>query len=127
MEIPENAVAAVAMTTLDCAEAGPEARFWSELLGWEVVAEGEGYAMLSGPYGQRLGFGEVPGYQPPSWPDEGGRKQFHLDLAVDDLDAAQQRAVELGARPVDPQPGDTWRVLLDPAGHPFCLTSSANW
>ena len=27
----------------------------------------------------------------------------------------------------DHQPGETWRVLLDPAGHPFCLTDAANW
>ena len=29
--------------------------------------------------------------------------------------------------PSDPQPGETWRVLIDPAGHPFCLTNAANW
>ena len=50
-----------------------------------------------------------------------------LDLAVDDLAAAEQACVELGATVADPQPGETWRVLLDPSGHPFCLTSAANW
>ena len=50
-------------------------------------------------------------------------KQIHLDLAVDDLDAAETEAVRLGARLADEQPApDRWRVLLDPAGHPFCLT-----
>jgi glyoxalase superfamily protein len=34
----------------------------------------------------------------------------HLDLTADDLGAAAERAVALGA------------TLLDPAGHPFCLT-----
>ena len=68
----------------------------------------------------------IDDHQPPSWPDD-GRKQFHLDLAVDDLDAMAERAVELGATLADPQPGETWRVLIDPAGHPFCLTDAANW
>jgi hypothetical protein len=48
----------------------------------------------------------------------------HLDLAVDDKAVAEAEALRLGARVADDQPGgDTWRVLLDPAGHPFCLTS----
>ena len=49
------------------------------------------------------------------------RMQLHLDLAVDDLDAATAHAVEVGARLAEHQPQDDVRVLLDPAGHPFCL------
>ena len=87
-----------------------------------------GASMLVGPDGgPALGLGRVEDHQPPQWPDEGGRKQFHLDLAVADIDASAARAVELGASVADPQPGDTWRVLIDPAGHPFCLTDAANW
>ncbi|MBL0003026.1 MAG: hypothetical protein IPP00_03195 [Actinomycetales bacterium] len=62
-----------------------------------------------------------------TWPNQHGSKQFHLDLAVDDLDAAAVRCVELGATLPDEQPGESWRVLLDPSGHPFCLTQAANW
>ena len=50
----------------------------------------------------------------------------HLDLAVEDLDAGVTRCVEFGALLAEPQPGQTWRVLLD-RGHPFCLTLAANW
>lgn len=82
--------------------------------------------MLTGP-AHALGFGRVEGYEAPSWPNEQGDKQFHFDLAVDDIDAAEHRAVALGATVPTDQPGDTWRVLLDPAGHPFCLTSAENW
>ena len=114
------------MTTLDCADVRAEATFWSELLGWEVAVVQDEYAMLTGP-SSALGFGQVPGYQPPAWPDDGGTKQFHFDLACADIAATQARAVELGATLADPQPGETWRVLLDPAGHPFCLTDAANW
>lgn len=122
----------IAMMTLDCAEVGPVARFWAELLGLEVTAtdDFESYAMLAAPAGSAgpaLGFGKVEAYRPPAWPDPAGGKQFHLDIAVDDIAAAEERAVGLGATLVDPQPGETWRVLIDPAGHPFCLTDAANW
>ena len=47
---------------------------------------------------------------------------------VDELIAADEaRCVALGAKVPEHQPGETWRVLLDPAGHPFCLTAAANW
>lgn len=121
-----TSTARLAMITLDCADPAASGAFWSALLGWQVAASSEDYAMLTGP-SHALGFGRVEDYQPPAWPNDHGSKQFHFDLAVDDLDAAQQTAVELGATVVDPQPGDTWRVLLDPAGHPFCLTQAANW
>ena len=122
----EQQTARIAMVTLDCAEVAPSAEFWSAMLGWEVAASSDDYAMLTGP-DHALGFGRVEGYRPPSWPDEGGGKQFHLDLAVADLEQAEQAAVSLGATVADPQPGETWRVLLDPAGHPFCLTKAENW
>ena len=123
----DQQTARIAMVTLDCAEVAPSAEFWSALLGWEVAASSEDYAMLTSPDGgPALGLGRVDDHQPPSWPDT-GRKQFHLDLAVDDLDAMAARAVDLGATLADPQPGETWRVLIDPAGHPFCLTDAAGW
>ena len=118
--------ARLAMVTLDCADPEASAAFWSGLLGWEVAHAEHDYAMLTGP-SHALGFCRVEGYAAPGWPNENGSKQFHFDLAVDDLDAAEKAAVELGATVADPQPGETWRVLLDPSGHPFCLTRAENW
>ena len=46
---------------------------------------------------------------------------LHLDIAVDDLAAAVDDAVGLGATVAGYQPQDDVRVMLDPAGHPFCL------
>ena len=46
---------------------------------------------------------------------------MHLDVIVDDLDAGEAAVLELGATKADHQPGTTFRVFLDPAGHPFCL------
>lgn len=114
------------MITLDCADVRPLAEFWSALLGWDVAHLQDEYAMLQGP-GVALGVGQVEGYRPPAWPNEHGSKQFHFDLACDDIAASEARCVELGATVPAEQPGATWRVLLDPAGHPFCLTDAANW
>jgi len=118
----------IAMITLDCAEVGPVADFWRAALGYEQVAgDGENYAMLKTENGPALGLGKVEDYQSPGWPNERGSKQFHLDLAAEDIDAETERLVGLGATLAEPQPGETWRVLLDPAGHPFCVTDAANW
>ncbi|MFI1920128.1 VOC family protein [Nocardia sp. NPDC020380] len=63
-------------------------------------------------------------YQPPTWPDGTTPTHIRLDLTVTDLDIGEQEALRLGARLADEQPGPhRWRVLLDPAGHPFCLTT----
>ncbi|GAB3496243.1 VOC family protein [Flexivirga lutea] len=116
----------IGMVSIDCDDAAAMAKFYGGALGWQVAYEGDGYAMLQ-QGDQRLGFGQTPDYQRPSWPDD-GRKQFHLDLAAEDVDAACARLVELGAtRPQEQPGGDRWTVLLDPAGHPFCVTKLANW
>ena len=121
------AIADLKMLTLDSSDAARDATFWSAVLGWEVAHSQDEYAMLTGPGGLALGFGTLDDHQEPGWPNERGSKQFHLDLAVDDLDAAAATCIELGATLPEEQPGETWRVLLDPSGHPFCLTQAANW
>ena len=118
-------VATLAMVTLDASDAAALERFYSQVLGWPVAYSDENYAMLTGP-SHALGIGTIPDYQKPEWPDD-EYKQFHLDLAADDIEAAANRCVELGATRADPQPGKTWVVLLDPAGHPFCITDAKNW
>ena len=62
-------------------------------------------------------------YEPPVWPPAEGTQgmQLHLDFEVADLAAATEHAIELGATLAEHQPQDDVRVLLDPAGHPFCL------
>jgi hypothetical protein len=63
-------------------------------------------------------------YVAPDWPAGPQRQQMHLDVAVDDLDVAVSAAVALGATEAEFQPaGQAWRVLLDPVGHPFCLST----
>ena len=115
------------MTTIDCTDPRRLGEFWSALLGWELTYAEDEYAMVTGP-AAAIGFGRVPDYAPPQWPNPSGTKQFHFDLAADDIGVVEARCVELGATVPDHQPGgNRWRVLLDPAGHPFCLTDAANW
>jgi predicted enzyme related to lactoylglutathione lyase len=118
--------AKLAMFTIDCDDPAALAVFYGHLLGMEIAHSADDYAMVTGD-GPALGFGRVDGYEAPLWPNENGSKQYHLDLAVDDIAEAEAIAVGLGATIADPQPSETWRVLLDPAGHPFCLTNAANW
>jgi hypothetical protein len=126
----DNVNATVAMVTVDCSDPVVEASFWADFLSGDIAAATEDYSMVvwaDEPGRPALGFGRVDDFEPPVWPNEHGSKQFHLDLAVNDIAAAESRAVELGACRADPQPGETWVVLLDPAGHPFCLTDAKNW
>ena len=89
----------IAMITLDCAEVTPVADFWKAALGYEQVAsDGESYAMLKGESGPALGLGKVEDYEPPAWPNPHGSKQFHLDLAADDIDAETERLRRASAR-----------------------------
>ncbi len=66
-------------------------------------------------------------WRTPVWPAEPGGQVAtqHLDIYVEDLDEATAWALECGARLADHQPQKTVRVLLDPAGHPFCLFTDA--
>jgi predicted enzyme related to lactoylglutathione lyase len=117
------------MVTLDCADPKAMATFWSELLGWTVAHAQDEYAMVvpADGGGAALGFGQVEGYVAPTWPNEHGSKQYHFDLACEDLAATAARVESLGGSVPSEQPGETWTVVLDPAGHPFCLTNAANW
>jgi len=100
------------------------ARFYSRLTGWPISTEEPDGAAIQVPgTTSYLSFDSSPGYEPPVWPAEPGRQRqmLHLDFAVDDLPAATADALQMGARLSEFQPQDDVRVLLDPAGHPFCL------
>ncbi|PSM45034.1 glyoxalase [Streptomyces dioscori] len=109
--------------TFDCADPAELARFYSEALGLPVALSTDGFVLVGREGSPGLGFYRVDDYRRPTWPDSSVPKQAHLDLGVDDLDAAEARLVALGAVTADVQPlPDRRRILLDPAGHPFCIT-----
>ena len=100
------------------------AAFYGALLGWPVQSNGEDNWYVRAEYGDAVGFQKVDGFTPPEWPGQSNPQQMHLDVTVDDLDAAESAVPALGATKHDHQPGTTFRVFLDPAGHPFCLCAS---
>jgi predicted enzyme related to lactoylglutathione lyase len=109
---------------IDAPDARSLAEFYAQLLGWTIAKEEPGYAVLAAPAGSAyLGFQSASGYVRPVWPPEDGQQQMmmHLDVEVDELDAAVAGAIALGASVAEYQPQENVRVLLDPAGHPFCL------
>ena len=109
-----------AAATIDAPDAGALAHFYADLLGMEVTYEGPEGAMITGD-GKSVMFQQVSEYKPPSWGDPARPQQAHLDIAVDDLDAGEARALELGAARLAGG-GENFRVFADAAGHPFCLT-----
>jgi catechol-2,3-dioxygenase len=106
--------------TIDAPDALALARFYADLLGMQVTYEGPEGALITGD-GKSVMFQQVSGYRAPQWPDPARPQQAHLDIMVDDLDAGEARALELGAARLNGG-GERFRVFADPAGHPFCLT-----
>ncbi len=80
-----------------------------------VLVDGEG----------RFGVQRAPNHVPPDWPDGTPEQQMHLDVWVDNLKAAYEEAISLGARLLksadNPAAAEGFQVYADPAGHPFCL------
>jgi hypothetical protein len=109
--------------SLDCADPKLLGDFWAALLGGEVAFSSDGFVAVKL---ERLWLSAVmvEDYEPPTWPRGAVPKQIHLDLAVDDLEASEAEAIRLGAVRADEQPGEgRFTVLIDPAGHPFCLST----
>ncbi len=111
-------------TVLDAPDPHALAEFYSRLLEWPIATDEPTWVVLNRP-GESfyLGFHESSAYLRPVWPPVDGHQQMmvHLDIEVDDLDAAVADALDMGAALAEYQPQDTVRVLLDPIGHPFCL------
>ncbi|HEV7657879.1 MAG TPA: VOC family protein [Mycobacteriales bacterium] len=105
--------------TIDAPDAAGLARFYADLTGMEVTYEGPEGALIAGD-GRNLMFQQIADYTPPQWPDPAHPQQGHTDVFIDDLDAGEARALELGATRL-PGQGRDFRVYADPAGHPFCL------
>jgi catechol 2,3-dioxygenase-like lactoylglutathione lyase family enzyme len=139
LPLPNTARAAsprLTVTSVTIAAPDPRALadFYSRLLGLPITVIEEprpgepataGWAQISPPSGTdgvTLNFEFEADYAPPTWPSRPGEQQImeHLDVYVDDLAAATDRAVDVGARLADHQPQERVRVLIDPAGHPFC-------
>jgi catechol 2,3-dioxygenase-like lactoylglutathione lyase family enzyme len=106
--------------------------FYQKLLGWTKVRPNPDYLLVFDSENQSrpwLLFQDTPDYERPCWPAEPSKQQqmTHLDFLVDDLESEVKHAIDCGAELSPIQFGDTWLVLFDPAGHPFCIEEmSAN-
>lgn len=109
----------------DCRNADKLADFYVQLLGWKKEVSNEAFAGIRSPNGILLVFQNVDNYVPPVWPWEDGKQQqmAHIDFKVDNLKEAEAHAVKCGAQKADIQYYDTSTVMIDPAGHPFCLST----
>lgn len=111
-------------TVLGAKDARALAAFYRDLLGWEVTDDEPDWVELPAPDGGAgLSFQTEENHVPPVWPTTAVDQQMmmHLDIAVSDLDEAVAAAQALGASLAQWQPRDDFTVMIDPAGHPFCL------
>ena len=122
------AIARFPSIVLDCPDPRALATFYGAMLDWDVDTANfdasDGWIDVKSDYGPCLSFQGVEDYRAPSWPTQEVPQQMHLDVVVDNLDTAEAAVISLGATKHDHQPGTTFRVMLDPAGHPFCLCTS---
>jgi catechol-2,3-dioxygenase len=118
------ALARMRSVVLDCPHPRSLAEFYQAVLGGDIDSAEEDWVVLTVD-GLRLAFQQAEEFAPPTWPTGERPQQFHLDVTVDDVEAVEPRVLALGATKHTVQPGeaagDTFRVYLDPAGHPFCL------
>jgi predicted enzyme related to lactoylglutathione lyase len=116
------AIASFPSIVIDCPDPGALATFYGALLDWKVDVSSDWADIRSDSH--CISFQQVQDYTPPRWPAQDVPQQMHIDVSVADLDAAEAAVLDLGATKAEYQPGTTFRVFLDPAGHPFCLCVS---
>ena len=125
----DTPIARLALTALDCPDPRELARFYSRITGWPVRdrTEDDWVELDPGGTGAGLAFqaiSEGP-YRPPEWPGQEHPQRAHFDFAVPDLDAGEAAVLAIGARKHEVQPApESFRVFLDPVGHPFCLVTA---
>ncbi|GAB1690968.1 VOC family protein [Krasilnikovia sp. M28-CT-15] len=107
----------------DCPDPVASARFWSTILGQPITHNEHDFVVVSADTRTSgIAFQRAPQHRPPTWPDPAVPQQMHLDVMVDDLRAAAEAVLTLGATSL---PGEY--VFADPAGHPFCLIPRPGW
>jgi hypothetical protein len=117
----------VRSVVIDCPDPRALAEFYAALAGGTPEVDNE-WVVLRVPDGPQLAFQRAEGFSPPRWPRaDRDSQQFHLDFDAgatwEEVDAAQERVLALGARPLDLEDREKkdFLVYADPAGHPFCL------
>jgi hypothetical protein len=117
-----TAIARCGVIALDTPDPKGLAEFYSALTGQPITGTDSDWYQLAAPDGATaLAFQLAPDHVPPTWPTGDRPQQIHLDFYAPDLDVAEEQALAIGAHKHEHQPGETFRVYLDPSGHPFCI------
>ena len=113
---------------LDSNNSDELANFYQRLLGWTKTRYDDEWIIVSSNKGEGvpLVFQEIKDYRKPIWPSMPTEQQqmIHLDFYVDHVEEATKHALACGAQISEVQLSRDWQVLLDPAGHPFCILPS---
>jgi hypothetical protein len=117
------ALAHLFAVTVDCPDPFELARFYQAFAGGEIASSNDDFVTLTAG-GVRIDFQRVANGAM-GWPDDDAPRRVHLDFRVDDLERAEEELQRLGATVAEYQPGGRrFRVLFDPAGHPFCVVDA---
>ena len=107
--------------TIDVNDLETCAKFWSQILGADILYQNEQYLRL----GQK---GERPTLLLQKVPEPREVKnRVHIDLDVANLYAAVSRVQELGGKKLRElnEYGIKWAVMADPDGNEFCLVQNS--
>jgi len=116
----QRTIGSLRAVALDAPDIEALATFYQQLAGWQRVPDDDDdWITLDTGDGWRMGLQRAIDHLPPRWPDQDRPQQAHLDFRVPDIDAAAERAQQLGATPL--RRNERWHTLADPAGHPFDL------
>ncbi len=122
----QRPIGSLRAVALDAPDIGLLARFYEQLAGWRRVPDDgedeDDWITIDSGDGWRIGLQLATDHVPPRWPDQDHPQQAHLDFRVPDIDAAAERAQQLGASLL--RRNERWHTLADPAGHPFDLCAS---
>ena len=118
-------IGALNAIAIDCADPAELARFWAAVFGTEidsVLGDGHYVDLVPVPGAPILRFQRVA--EP-----KATKNRLHLDLDVQDPDAAAARIEALGGRRLSERAlteyGYVWIVMEDPAGNEFCIQCSS--
>lgn len=109
--------------------------FYAKMLGWtknSQIQDGEKWiTLVKEDFSETpLVFQENPDYVTPKWPSnkEEQQQMVHLDFYVcmDEFESKIEHAIKCGAKMSESQFSDSWKVMADPSGHPFCIIPIPN-
>ena len=106
---------------MDCSSPSELAKFYEQVLGYMRVYDDPDWVVIGITREQPgIAFQKIENYKPSTWPTDVVPTQMHLDVKVDDLQVGLEQAEAIGAKLLN-KSSDTFWVLADPEGHPFCL------